>query len=322
MPITTPNPVTLIPPAQSSPGNVKPSAQHVLTGAGKSADATLWHSVADALHNAQRQLDSIYNLFRTALPFPDTLFLTDTTGALTGAIGDVTDPSNNESFPGIIWGKEILVGGTGPASAHPIAPLISSTQANLSTLAATLTPANTGLLVWVTDYNHVLEWNGTGWQWGPGDQGSGLFAPFAVAPTATGWHACDGSSVSYLKGDGTTGTVTLPNTVSSAAYIKAGNSYSPTINTAQAPTFTGSALPTHQHEVPIALVSNTLVVAPAPFGSAGVTAASTQIVGTSTSGNFSGMLDSAVSGGTPSGTVSIAAGDPIANFEAVLYFRQ
>ena len=67
-----------------------------------------------------------------------------------------------------------------------------------------------GTLVEVTDYAHILRWTGAAYQWGPGEAGSGMMVAVAVAPTGAGWHSCDGTNVAYLKGDGTTGTVTLP----------------------------------------------------------------------------------------------------------------
>lgn len=96
-------------------------------------------------------------------------------------------------------------------------------QANLP---ADLAANDAGLLASVTDYGHVLKWSGSAWSWGPGEQGSGMMALFEVNPTATGWHLYDGSTVSYLKADGTLGSVALPDLVSAtanAAYPKAGS---------------------------------------------------------------------------------------------------
>ena len=41
---------------------------------------------------------------------------------------------------------------------------------------------DTGLLVNITDYAHILQWSGSAWKWGPGENGSGYFADVAVAP--------------------------------------------------------------------------------------------------------------------------------------------
>jgi hypothetical protein len=67
------------------------------------------------------------------------------------------------------------------------------------------------------------------WGWAPGEEGSGKGPVlFEVDPSpATGWHLYDGTAnVPYLKSDGTTGLVTLPDLVSAsgkAAYMKAGS---------------------------------------------------------------------------------------------------
>jgi hypothetical protein len=170
-----------------------------------------------------------------------------------------------------------------PVAAQPV--YTQSTQSNLATLAATLGPSNVGLLVWVTDYNHVLEWTGTAYQWGPNDSESAFFRWFAVAPTGNGWHACDGSFVNYLKSDGTLGGAVLPNAAGSATYIKSGAAYNSTIQGADAPLFAGNAAAT-------TLVSQytvTDLVVAGPY--------------------------------TPSGNISLP-GDPIPNFAAILYFRK
>jgi hypothetical protein len=75
--------------------------------------------------------------------------------------------------------------------------------------------SDAGLLLFVTDYNHLLQWNGTGWQWGPGENGSGYIVAFVNPPNqAVGWVLCDGSTgVASLLGDGTLDfSTTLPNT--------------------------------------------------------------------------------------------------------------
>lgn len=170
-----------------------------------------------------------------------------------------------------------------PVTAQPV--YTQSTQSNLATLAATLGASNAGLLVWVTDYNHVLEWTGAAYQWGPGENGSAFFQGFAAAPTGNGWHACDGSFVNYLRSDGTLGGAVLPNTAGSAAYMKFGSAYNSTIQVADAPLFAGDAATT-------TLVSQytiTELVVAGPY--------------------------------TPSGNISLP-GDPIPNFTSILYFRK
>jgi hypothetical protein len=83
-------------------------------------------------------------------------------------------------------------------------------------LPTDLGPNDAGVLVNVTDFSHWLEWNGTGWQWGPGDSQSGFSVPFVVDPPDNGWQACDGSSgIPQLASDGTLNFVTVPNVAGS-----------------------------------------------------------------------------------------------------------
>lgn len=123
-----------------------------------------------------------------------------------------------------------------------VAGTYTDTLANIPTLGTD----DAGLLFGVSDYAHLLKWSGTAWGWGPGDPGSGMMTVFEIDP-GTGWHLYDGTvGVTYLKSDGTTGTVTLPDLTGSgaaAAFIEAGSPNSgPTA--AVAPTFTGSSVNT------------------------------------------------------------------------------
>lgn len=133
-------------------------------------------------------------------------------------------------------------------------------QANLANLANTFAPANAangndvGARVNVTDFHHQLQWTATtannvttlGWNWSPEDDlraGEGpIFREVDPSPT-TGWQLYAGNNnVTYLKSDGTTGNVNLPNLVSAnnVAFIEAGNVNS-NINLAVVPIFTGNA---------------------------------------------------------------------------------
>lgn len=116
------------------------------------------------------------------------------------------------------------------------------TQANIPVGLGT---ADTGLLVNVTDFGHVLQWGGAAWGWGPGENGSGYMMLFEVDPTGAGWHLYDGTNnVAYLKADGTTATVNLPDLTSVAANAAflVGGSPNGGPNAAVAPVFTGNAL--------------------------------------------------------------------------------
>jgi hypothetical protein len=198
-------------------------------------------------------------------------------------------------------------------------PLVSKTQASLAAYALTLTADDANLLVEVTDYAHILRWTGSAWQWGPGETGGGFFSPFAIAP-GTGWHACDGSSVAYLKSDGTTANVTVPNTAGSAAYLKPGAAYSATITaatvpTVTAPTFTGTPVtPTGTVSAIAATATTTVLVT-----SSGAVQVAAQNH-THAAPTFTGAAL------TPAGTNSVPTaslpGDPVASFPVVLYFRK
>jgi hypothetical protein len=90
---------------------------------------------------------------------------------------------------------------------------MSCLQANLP---GDLGVNDAGFLAFVADYNHVLQWTGTVWTWGPGELGSGMVVPFEVAPSpATGWASCNGSLVNYLESTGVLSSVILPSTAGS-----------------------------------------------------------------------------------------------------------
>ncbi len=113
--------------------------------------------------------------------------------------------------------------------------------ATQATLPTDLGINDAEFLATVDDYGHILRWNISGtphWEWAPGDPGSGMMQFFEVDPTGPGWHLYDGSSVSYLKSDGTLGgPITLPDLVSSPSYIKAGTPNTG-VTAAVAPTIT------------------------------------------------------------------------------------
>jgi len=123
---------------------------------------------------------------------------------------------------------------------------VARQQNQLATLAGLLGPSDTGLLVDVTDYAHILKWTGTAWTYADPSDPAGRIEMFLVDPNpVTGWHLCDGTAnVPYLKFDGTTPTQTLPDLISTtakAAYAKLGSPVSGSPVAATAPTFTGNA---------------------------------------------------------------------------------
>ena len=149
----------------------------------------------------------------------------------------------------------------------------------------------------VSDYGHILLWGSAsgsysaGWAFAPGDNGSDWFAFYRSSPGAAGWHICDGSTVNYLKSDGTLGSAVLPNVTGTGVYVKAETSYSPTVTAAVTPTLSGNT---------------------------GVDSASATVQ----SGSGATVAAHTHTHPLSSGTVSIAGGDPVANLGAILYYRQ
>ena len=115
-----------------------------------------------------------------------------------------------------------------------------------SSLSATV---DVGFLYYVTDFHHLIEWNGAAWQFGPGDTGNGYFADFAVAPTpAAGWKLCNGTATTYLVMGVTvtTAALTPPDLNGTPAYRKSGAAYSGAIvTTGGALTGAGALDPSH-----------------------------------------------------------------------------
>lgn len=80
-----------------------------------------------------------------------------------------------------------------------------------------------GFIAHVTVYGHDLRWGGSNWDWENYSDQSGQGPVMFEVDPASGWHLYDGSAVTYLKSDGTLGTVTLPDLAGTAAYLKAGS---------------------------------------------------------------------------------------------------
>ena len=141
----------------------------------------------------------------------------------TGKAGQNTDANTGISQPWIRWFISIFTTLSQQVASINGSTVVDSTQANLSTLASTFGPGNSGQLVYVTDYNHQLRWNGSGFDWGPGEDGSGYILPFLNDPSpTTGWQLCDGSATTKLNSDGTTSPVVVPN-YGTPSYLKLGS---------------------------------------------------------------------------------------------------
>ena len=85
--------------------------------------------------------------------------------------------------------------------------VMQNTQSNLPT---DLSALDAGFLFAVTDYEHLLSWSGTKWEWGPGEGGSGFIVSFVTPPSGPGWHVSDGSKVSMLTENGTLTQIQIP----------------------------------------------------------------------------------------------------------------
>ena len=171
-------------------------------------------------------------------------------------------------------------------------------QAALAALLATFGVSGSndvGALVRVTDYAHVLQAykpSAYAWQRGPGDaEHSDTFEWYGSAPADAGWHACDGSTVSFLQYNGTLGSRALPNTVGQPSYIRAGAAYAPSFVAAAFPIFTG----------------NNQTFTTGSF---------------STGGNNTATALTGPASITPTGNISLAGGDPIPKVGLLLYYRQ
>lgn len=223
----------------------------------------------------------------------------------------------------------------------------SCTQA---TIPADLGTHDGGFLANVFDYGHLLIWSGAAWTWGPGDAGSGMLQMFEVDPGGAGWHLYDGSTVNYLKADGTLGSIVLPNLSGAAptrCYLKTSDTNAgPTGPTAPtftggavtgltftgtpavltgavaAPVFTGTpgtptgafagaALGTHSHDSPVGSVSATIGFLTGNFGAGSSQTRAVDFTTVGGSGSAAVLKTSAVSAGTPAGTLAMDPFTPV-----------
>lgn len=189
---------------------------------------------------------------------------------------------------------------------------------------ADLTPNDVGFLFDSTDFARVYRWSGTVWLDAPGQPNRGFIEGFVQTPDPiVGWHLCDGTAAVVIsKSNGTTTTITVPDytTESYVKFTKAAATVGPTApsgtttdvsagtpsGTVSQPTFTGSALGTHQHELPMQTVNNTTerFTDPATFGTGTSRAAISTVTTTPDTTSAPVAMSQAVSAGTPAGTVS------------------
>lgn len=77
-----------------------------------------------------------------------------------------------------------------------------------------------GTIGFVSDYGHMVRWDGSVWQFAPGDSGSGYLQTFAVAPQGVGWGLCNLSTYAYLVVGGASLTTANFTTDNSGDYFR------------------------------------------------------------------------------------------------------
>ncbi|HET9304878.1 MAG TPA: hypothetical protein VFO46_02515 [Candidatus Sulfotelmatobacter sp.] len=126
----------------------------------------------------------------------------------------------------------VLVAGPSSGSQTSTPQIFICTQATFPPL----TTQNAGQLILVTDYCHLILWDGTSASFV--DEGNRYYAGFEHDP-GPGWALADGSAVNVLNANGSTSSVTTKNLTGSPAYLKFGSAYGG-INAAVAAGITGS----------------------------------------------------------------------------------
>jgi hypothetical protein len=186
--------------------------------------------------------------------------------------------------------------------------ILICTQATFPALAGT-----GATFIYVSDFAHWIYWDGTAPTFA--DAGSDYYAIAPAAPGAVGWHAVDGSTVSFLNADGTLTAKTLKNVAGTPAYLKVGAG-ADTLIAPTAPTFAGVSA------TPAGTVPAFFTGTPQTFATAAVTAIGTvNALITPDPYTPAGTVAAAFAGvpATPAGTIS-TTGEP-ENFYSTLWFR-
>lgn len=194
-----------------------------------------------------------------------------------------------------------------PAQAPQI---IICTQATFPVLAGT--PAT---FIYVSDFAHWIYWDGTTATFADG--GSDYYTVAATAPSSIGWHAVDGSNVSFLNADGTLTAKLLKNVAATPGYLKVGAG-ADTLVAPVAPTFAGTpATPAGTVAAPV------FTGTPQTFTTAAATATGAVNAFTAPNPYTPAGANSAPAftgtPATPAGTIS-TTGEP-ENFYSTLWFR-
>lgn len=132
----------------------------------------------------------VYRALRSQRPLPG--------NCDTGMIFQATDQG------GQAWIKEntsndwVLLQGWGDPMSGTLPPAISPVA------------RDAGFRYRSTDFDRVYRWTGSAWEDYPGQPTRGIMV-FATASLGTGWHACDGASVTISTATAGITTVTVPN---------------------------------------------------------------------------------------------------------------
>jgi len=115
--------------------------------------------------------------------------------------------------------------GTLTNMALAVSTIPNATSGTIAQQPTGLGPTQAGLIYNVLPpYAHVMRWNGTAWEFAPGDHGSGHIIPYLVLPgNPTCWQECDGTATDYLVAGGatiTTAPFTTPDLKTSNRYIR------------------------------------------------------------------------------------------------------
>ncbi len=204
------------------------------------------------------------------------------------------------------------------------------TQAQLAALAATLTANDNGLLIHVTDYDHILRWTNPGWGWGSGDARNAGQVAFFDADPGTGWKLLDGNGddgqpigvahpIKILKSDGTTRDNTTAANATANVHVRGAAAYNGAVAPAVAPGITGdtAAEASHTHEGwPLGTSG--------PWTTANMTAGGVAVAASNHTHTITGSTAAGTSHNHGAGTLvnSLAGGDPVATTDALPYIRK
>lgn len=191
----------------------------------------------------------------------------------------------------------------------------SRTQSQVAALVATLTAADVGMRIYVSDYAHTLWCTAAATVgWAPeDDKRAGEITYFDVAPTGVGWKLIDGlgdnggaigagNPIAVLKSDGTTRNNTTAAAQNAGVFLRGAAAYNGAVTAKTVPTI---STPTITAEPTVSAPSATVAVQ----SGAGTTVATATHIHT-------------LSGGTISTPTATLPGPPVDFSDALPYLRK